>query len=59
MKEKPMEQNYAQKPSMKSKIFPSPWNGKGSRICLTHAYFLTESEPEYAYKRYAYKRKLV
>ena len=57
MKEKPMGQNYTQKPSMKSKIVPSPWNGKGSRICLTHAYFLTESEHKYAYKLCACKNK--
>ena len=52
-----MDQSYAQKHSMKSKIFPSPLDGKGSRICLTYAYFFTESEPKYAYKRYTYKKK--
>ena len=52
-----MDQHYAEKPLMILKIFPLPWNGKGSRICLTHAYFLTESEPKYAYKRYTYKKK--
>ena len=30
---------------------------QGSLICLSYAYFFSTSEPEYAYKRYAYKKK--
>ena len=30
---------------------------QGSLICLWYAYFFSTSEPEYAYKRYAYKKK--
>ena len=30
---------------------------QGSLICLSYAYFFSTSEPEYAYKRYAYKNK--
>ena len=30
---------------------------QGSLICLPYAYFFSTSEPEYAYKRYAYKKK--
>ena len=51
MKEKPTDQNYAHKRSMKSKI------KQVSKICLTHAYFLTKYEPEYTYKRYSYKKQ--
>ena len=32
---------------------------QGSLICLSYAYFFSTSEPEYAYKRYAYKKKHV
>ena len=30
-----------------------------TNICLSYAYFFSTSEPEYAYKRYAYKKKHV
>ena len=29
-----------------------------SLICLSYAYYLSTSEPEYAYKRYAYKKNM-
>ena len=29
---------------------------QGSLICLVYAYFFSIPEPEYAYKRYAYKK---
>ena len=29
---------------------------QGSLICLSYAYFFSVSEPEYANKRYAYKK---
>ena len=32
---------------------------QGSLICLSYAYYFSPSEPEYAYKRYAYKKKHV
>ena len=31
---------------------------QGSLICLSYAYFFNTSEPEYAYKRYAYKKNM-
>ena len=43
-------------------IFLSLFKGslsEGSLICLSYAYFFSTSEPEYAYKRYAYKKKHV
>ena len=30
---------------------------QSSLICLSYAYIFSTSEPEYAYKRYAYKKK--
>ena len=30
---------------------------QGSLICLSYAYFFSTSEPQYAYKHYAYKKK--
>ena len=32
---------------------------QGSLICLGYAYFISIPEPEYTYKRYAYKKKHV
>ena len=31
---------------------------QGSLICLLYAYIFSTSEPEYAYKRYAYKKNM-
>ena len=31
---------------------------QGSLICLGYAYFFSIPEPEYAYKRYAYKKNM-
>jgi len=32
---------------------------QGSLICFSYAYFFSTSEPEYAYKSYAYKKNIM